>query len=125
MNTRDTEIRPTLIPNNQKCKYRWPTLHHASFNLPNHRAQFLNDLESVLLNAYRSRVATRMRIHRAYNRRYRWFLIITRWWMGDIRSQENDGFVEYLKQIPHYINTITTGLHNSTKMDSSLFVPSV
>uniref|UniRef100_A0A2M3ZMP0 Putative secreted peptide n=1 Tax=Anopheles braziliensis TaxID=58242 RepID=A0A2M3ZMP0_9DIPT len=65
--------------------------------LPYHAAQLLDDLLTMLLNAYGGSVSRRMRIHRTNHSRNRGLLVITGRWMGNVRTEEDHWFVEYFR----------------------------
>lgn len=65
-------------------------------HVPNHAAELLNNILTVLLHADSSRVARRVGVHRTDNGRNRWLLIIASWWVGDVSAQENDRLVKHL-----------------------------
>lgn len=67
--------------------------------LPDHAAQLLDDFLAVLLNPHGSRVTRWMSVHRTDHGRYRGLLVVTRRWVGHVRAQEDDRFVEYLEMI--------------------------
>lgn len=75
--------------------------------LADHAAQLLDDFLAVLLNPHGSRVARWMGIHRTDHGRNRGLLVVTRRWVGHVRAQEDNRFVEYLEVIKFVNNTHT------------------